>query len=202
LPYSYNIFFIITSYVIHNFYTNFNLITITPKFKHLITSYSFLHFIAWFQLNWLTKKKLKHVMIGKDWKSEFDHLFSKNIFKYFYRNLFFLKTTYTSLYYQSLLTHNLTMFNDFLTKSKVASGVVQIESDLLFNHYFLPIKIITFNVNKKFYEKIFFTFMFMDTNLWTLASIDFKIYLNFFLIDFKLQQFYFFNGFFCNVYNL
>ncbi len=190
-----------SSYVIQNFFLPARMVVITPKFKNAAV-YLFVDKIFFFySINFFLKiltcfsefSPLKFFF-------HFKHLFKKNLFTYFYQVLPLSKTNYVNNLQKSLIFWNVLNFSKALENQCPALQII-VDDELLLNHYMLSVKTSLFQINKKFYDKIFFFFLLLDLNLWNSYTQSFKIYNNFLKLTYEIYNYYFISSFFFNIYN-
>lgn len=195
------IFYLVVSYVIHNFYNISRVIIITPRLKQFIVFLNNDKIFFFFKLNMFLKFLNKsQIFNSTNIALYFRFLFLENTFHFFHKIFGYFKVNYISNFMKSLLFLNLQTFDKMISNVKCVN-VLSHSDELLFNFYFISIKLINFNVNKKFYENIYFLLMFLDLNFWSVYTKFFKIYNNFLLVNNEIQINIFFNGFFFSVYN-
>jgi hypothetical protein len=147
------------SYVIQNFYTLSKHIVVTPKFKYLILLKNINLLFIFFKTNLiLFLIKQNNFLHFTYFSLFFKYFFSKSFIKIINKINLKLNGTYsnntvksTIFYFFKNLSFNLTSDNnDYLIKN------LNIYNTLLFNHYFLSIKLINLKINKKLYKNFFF----------------------------------------------
>lgn len=190
-----------SSYVIQNFFLPARLVVLTPKLKNACV-YLFMDKIFFFyNINFFFKllTRSSEFFLLKPF-SYFKHLFEKNVFTWFYQILPLSKTNYINNLQKSLTFWNVSNFAKSL-ENKRSETQLFIEDDLVSNHYLLSVKASLFQINKKFYDKIFFLSLLLDMNFWNIYTQSFKIYNNFLKLNYEIYNYYFISSFFFNIYN-
>lgn len=190
-----------SSYVIQNFFLPARMVIITPKFRntalYLFVDKIFFFYSMGFFLKTLTC--FSEFLLLKPFLY-FKNLFEKNLFTQFYQILHLSKTNYVNNLQKSLTFWNVFNFNNAL-QSNHPRLQIAVEDELLSNHYLLSIKASLFQINKKFYDKIFFFFLFLDLSFWNTYTQSFKVYNNFLKLNYEIYNYYFISSFFFNIYN-
>lgn len=190
------------SYVVQNFHPLSRHIVMTPRFKYL-TVFNSLNLIVMF-----FKKNLHLYFFNLNPYSKFD------FFLVFYKYFFFRQ--YTKIF-NSLNLKLSGPYTNNVTKSAVFFSLCFIEQqflsysfkpkqvkphdNLVFNSYFLSIKLANIKLTKRFYKNAFFFFMMFSSHLWYQHSTSLKFYLNFFFTNPYFNVYTFYNGYFFRIYN-
>ena len=191
-------------YVIQNFLIINKTINFTPRFKTLLYLINIHKLFIFFKINnlikffnqYLSNSNINFFIV------HFRYLYLHNITKIYKKlNLFFI-SDYSNNHIKSLLYYNLSCWNKFLLKSYKKNYLIELKQKNTFNLYFLPVKVVNFKINKKFYENFFFFFLHIKTNLWFAYFNFFKFQTNFMLIMPYAKLYYFYNNFFFNIYNI
>lgn len=198
------LFFFISymSYVIQNFYNLPRLVVITPKFKYLVMLNSLSILYTFFKLNnyLYTHHNLAGAPVGY-LVSLFKVFFIKSSNNFFSKLITKLSSKYPNELTKSAVYWSYFSMNLFLDKRPSVLSDVPCRGVLLFNVYFLAIKVINVKLHKTFYRNTFFYLMLILPSMWYSHHDFTKFHLNFFFIKYNLQVCNFYNGHFLRVYN-
>jgi hypothetical protein len=189
------------SYVIQNFLNLNKSIITTPRFKKLILNSNFMLIFYFFSFVYTIKfMKLK---LNLNFLTLF---YFRLYFRFFIINSwkFFLKPysdNYPNNFLKSIDYWNFKQMVSFKFSKTCLPYFLHFQDNLLFNSYFVSIKIINYKINKTFFDKAFFCAMIANPFFWFCPFKQFNFFFNFIFIEHNLQFLFFYNNFFLNVYN-
>lgn len=190
------------SYVIQNFLYLPRNIAFTPKFKFLLIINNLEFFFFFIKFNSFLKFTQKFFTFNRIYLFLFiKYFFSKQYIKLINYSNLNLSGFYVNNFIKSLV-HNIFFNIDRFFYKKKSNLNKFVNSDVLVNNlYFYSIKVLNVKINKKLYKNIFFFFLILNTRLWLQYSASLKFYLNFIFINYNLQVYKFYNGYFLKIYN-
>lgn len=175
----------------------------TPKLKYLIFLKSFKYVLIFIKINL--------------------QIFNTNVFYFlrtsslllFYRYFYYFKLlkffniinlnlvgNYNNNLKKSIVFYNFKFLDNVFEQRPLSLINIAPKKHLLFNQYYTSIKIVNFQLNKRFFQSVFFYFLNAFSYMWVHSDFLFKFYLNFFFASYSLNMYKFYNGRFFKVYNI
>lgn len=174
----------------------------TPRFKYLIflKSLPWVTFFIKFNLFSINLKKFYN-LTNNNIINFYKYFFYFKLFKFFHIIDLSLVGGYTSNLKKSIVFYNFKILNNFLISQKTNYFLFCLHNKIIFNSYYLSIKLIDHALNKKYYKNIFYFFLFFLSNIWINVNSLFSFNSNFFFVFYFFSIYRFYNGFFFKVYN-
>lgn len=174
----------------------------TPRFKFLITLKSLKQILIFFKLNsfLFSTNRFPSPLINH-FSLFYKYFYFTQLFKIIQKTNLLLVGGYTNNLKKSVVYYSLKLLNSSLDRKTSAEVKVKQYEKLVFNQYFLSVKLTNFQINNKFYKNVFFSLLLSLPNLWHSYTFFLKYYLNFFFLNYNTQLFKFYNGHFFKVYN-
>ena len=192
------------SYVIQNFYDANKKIIPTPRFKSLFFLINLKKFIIFIKLiTFFNYSNLFNTFRLNELSTFFKYFFANQFFKILYKNNVLNVANYDNNIIKSYTYTFYYFINEMFTISliKFNNNVSLYKSNLLYNNYLLPIKIINIKLSKTFFKNVFFFLFINNFFIWIQIDNKFKFYLNFMFTCFTWKIFRFYNTHFLRVYN-
>jgi len=174
----------------------------TPKLKYLIFLNGIKYMIMFFKISATVFNTFRFH------QSSVNHLIL--FYKYFYTSRLVklphfinlrLVGGYTNNLKKSIVFSSMSILNTYLKNNFYPKFYVKLEKYILFNSYFLAIKLANTFIIKKFYQSVFVYLLLFLPHLWFGQPTYLKFYLNFIFVNHSLQMYKFYNGRFFKVYN-
>lgn len=190
------------SYVIQNFYDFNKKIALTPRFKSIFFYNNLNKFFIFIKLNtfFYLNKKFNFFYLNY-FPLFFKYFFSKQFFKIFNKNNISIMSNYDNNLTKSTIYKVYFNFYLFFKNISFKNSPILSKKTILYNLYFLPIKILNIKLNTIFFKNIFFFLLINNFFIWFQNTNNFKFYLNFIFVNYfwKISRFY--STHFLRIYN-
>lgn len=193
------------SYVLQNFYPHSRSLTVTPRLKFMLIANNADVLITFFKTwNFLHLSRTANSFELSLFFVFLRYLFSRQLLFWLKRVNLVLMGFYANNLFTGAIYH--TYKNLILPFSMLRpySRIVTLGRGgaLLYNLYFLSVKVLHIKVVKRLFRNFFFFLMAFSTFIWYQHTSLFKFYLNFILVNPSLLICPFYNGFFLHIYSI